>query len=605
MRTFLAGLAWFSLGLAYPGDAVTPPAGAADGLIAEIQTAPLAKAGEAAIQAEDTGAGTIVASEGAEGGKAVSSSQPWEPLLRMPAPAAGSGLRVELWVRHQGGPLQAKGIATDGKQVELGWSWAKPEPWTWTKFGPYDAAQVAGGAIVIRGKDGEAPLVDAARWTSGSGSEPPTILPAQPIAITVAWSRPIATAGTWAYGLNLFRGYDAAIAGDPRYHDALRSMGPGLMRWWSAEMDGTKPAAWLDHGTKAWKRDVVAATVRAHPIGIGDVMITIGHFPPWMDADHDGLIDETAVPAWATLCADLVRIVNVECKAGVRWWEVTNERDDDFHNKHVKQGLPSRMDLLVRAYREAAIAMKAVDPSIRTGGPAAIRPDLLGGLRLFVRGAKDQLDFYSYHAYASGDAADADSRVFGPRISAIREAITSNAAMLREEIPDRQVPHLLDEYNISWTWQTRDPRMTGHKGAVFDALVMAMAATAGAAGTTAWNEMDGIYGKIDGEFRPRPQAELFALLNRHGRGSIVASEPSVLVEANPVVAYAVQSAAGRMLMLVNRANLGATIDLAGAGMATAAAVRIAADGRSDITLAAGPAELPAHSVTIAWQTSAR
>lgn len=590
-----------------PAPAQVPAAAAPavdDGLIAAPKPPTIDQTEDPIVQAEDSGVGGAVAAAGADGGQAVTSARDWQPLIRMPAPSTALGPRVELWVRHRDGPLQAKGLGSDGKQAELSWSWAKPKDWTWTQFGPYDASAVAGGAIVIRGQGGTPPFIDAARWKAGPRPEQPTVMPEAPIPVTVTWTKRIGTAGPWAYGLNLFRGYDAAVAGDQRYHQALRTMSPGLMRWWSAEMDGGKPQAWLDHKTRTWKRDVVTATVRAHPAGIGEVMITIGHFPPWMDADKDGLLDEAAVADWAALCADLVRIVNVECKAGVGWWEVTNERDDEFHNKLVQKGLPSRIDLLVRAYCEAARAMKAVDPSIRTGGPAAIRPDLIDGLRLFVRGAKDQLDFYSYHAYASGDAGDHDERIFGRRITAFRDAIAGNAAMLREEIPGREVPTLLGEYNISWTWQTRDPRMANHKGAVFDALVVATAATAGATATTAWNEMDGIYGKMDGEFRLRPQAGLFELLNRHGRGAIAASEPSVLTEGNPVVAYAVRSERERMLMLVNRANVPARIDAIGAGMgADVHAVRIGADGRSEPSSAEALSRLPAHSVTVLWSVT--
>ena len=60
------------------------------------------------------------------------------------------------------------------------------------------------------------------------------------------------------------------------------------------------------------------------------------------------------------------------------------------------------MEELARIYVQCADAMKAVDPTIQVGGPATERPDLAMFAERFARVAGPRLDFFSYHAYASG-----------------------------------------------------------------------------------------------------------------------------------------------------------------------------------------------------------
>ncbi len=560
-------------------------------------------AAETTIEAEASGAGTRIAEALASGGAATRSDRPWEPLIRMPAPDAALGEQVALWIRHRGGPLQVKTIDAGGATHEQPWSWGTPTVWTWTRCGPFPRTAAAGGALVIRGGDGPSPLVDAARWSVADALEPEDPPPAEPLVIRVDWDHPLGEAGQGAYGLNIFNGWDEQVAGDPRYQADVRKLAPGFVRFHTGEgMAEGGPHSWLDHATHAWKRDKIAAVLAAFPRdmhhGKANFLITINAIPPWMDVDHDGFLDADQRPAWAALCAELVRIVNVDLQAKVGWWEITNEWDDLYHTHLVAAGKPSRMDELVAAFRDAATAMKAVDPTIRTGGPAASRPDLLPGLRIFVRGTADLLDFFSYHAYASGNAADPDAVIFGPRIQAFLGAASSIKTMVAEEA-GRPLPTLLDEYNISWTWETRDPRMSNHKGAVFDALAVAAAVTGGATATTAWNEMDGIYGKIAPDFSLRPQGELFAWLNAHAVGTLVSCSPSVRDADSPVVVYAVTSATGHAVMLVNRTNAPCRLVATGLGGPGAHIARIDGSGFANgLPAATALAILPRFSVTM-------
>jgi xylan 1,4-beta-xylosidase len=198
--------------------------------------------------------------------------------------------------------------------------------------------------------------------------------------------------------------------------------------------------------------------------------------------------------------------------------------------------------------------MKAVDPAIETGGPAAARPDQLDALRRFVRAARDHLDFLSYHMYACGPAETPDEEVYD-RTQEFQEMNAAIAEMLQEESPDRRIPAHLNEYNVGWSWTTQDPRQTNNKGAVFDALVMAGAASAGVDVTCAWNDWDGVYGKMSADLVLRPAAHVFRLFNGAFVGDVVEAETS---DQDLVVPYAVlrEGSAGALSMaLMNRTDV--------------------------------------------------
>jgi hypothetical protein len=57
---------------------------------------------------------TIVEDKGASGGKAVSISRDWQPLMHFDVPASGD--EWTLWMHHKGGPLQAKSLSTVGRK---------------------------------------------------------------------------------------------------------------------------------------------------------------------------------------------------------------------------------------------------------------------------------------------------------------------------------------------------------------------------------------------------------------------------------------------------------------------------------------------------------
>jgi len=427
-----------------------------------------------------------------------------------------------------------------------------------------------------------------------------------PITVTVDWNHVVAQATPRAYGLNAFRGFDPAITANPAYQKNLKYMAPGLLRLHNGGLMGDSvqnTTGWIDHAHRRWDAAKIKAALAGFPPG-ATLLINIPTWPDWMDADGDGFLDAGQTAAYARLCAELVRLVGQDCKRPGALWEVTNEQDERyFVNFHTGGGWgplkdsqkPDRVEELAAIYAQCAAAMKSADPTIRVGGPAMERPDLTPVIRRFVRAAGPHLDFFSYHIYASGSAADSDETIFN-HAQGFGDVTQAVAEAVRAEKPGRPIPIFFDEYNISADWETRDARMTNVKGAVFDALAMTAAVTHGAAGTAAWNECDGIYGKMDDRYRLRPSATLFHWLNADMIGAVVSTAGG---DPQTVVAYAVKTAAGRKsLLLVNRSPREQRVTLAGWSTGRTTQRQLTAAGEAATPFTGSAATLPAASVTL-------
>lgn len=554
----------------------------------------LATAAEQRIEAEGTTNAAAMAADWAWGGRAAVSANAWQPLLS--ATPAGLAGEVHVWLRHRNGAVCLKAVEA-GTQVELGWAWSAPEEFTWSHLGPFPAARLAGGLVVIRG-DREAGRPDTELdcvVLSGAASmpaDPPLAARAGVEAVGIAWDAPVATTTRLGFGLNLFQAFNVEVQSDPRYRAALARMRPGFVRLHHA---GQGAASSEPHGLwdVANRRFDAAKIAKLCPLWRGiapEIMMNISGWPEWMDADRDGLLDEDRIADYAAACAELVRLVNIEGRVGIRWWETSNERDGAYW---LQDGKPKRTADLARIHAACAAAMRAVDPGIAVGGPAATRPDKREELAAFAAAAGPSLEFLSFHAYASGSAADSDAHLLRRARS-----IAEEAQLLQTRIAaatGRAVPGFLDEYNISWTWETRDPRMTDQFSAVFDALLLTEAARRGIQGTAAWNECDGIYGKMDNAFALRPAAEVFARANQLlvGEMATVAAGPDA-----PAVLAVRRADGSRAAMLTNLDRRTVRVRLAaGSGSARLA---VLARGAIAEQTAAWDAELELPGRSVAW-----
>ena len=546
--------------------------------IAALTNSPQVRAQTAAdytlVEASTSPTGQVVSDPEAYGGSYVQQTSAWQPMIVSPVPASGDSWVI--WARIKDVNVQLKAVAADGTQNALNWEWAQPDDWTWVSLGRHTRAELGPKILLMRGPNaGQSPGLDAVLFANDDSFDPNVSVPQPnfnypPVTVTIDWRKQIATATQLSYGLYAFGGVNHAFTHVSAYEANMEKMDAGLLRlhnWGMMNDSATDPTGWIDLKNKCWDADKIKKDLSG-AYGYGpNLLINIPAWPSWMD--KNGMLDPTQEDAFAGFCADLVRIVNVDLKLHVKYWEVTNERDGPYYgNFHNSDGtlknpsIPDHVDDLATIYNKCAVAMKAVEPAIKVGGPAVARPDWSDFIARFTQQTAGNLDFFSFHAYGSGSKDDSDKFIFN-RAAGFGDDVTQIKGILTKVSPDRPIPVFLDEYNISWSWDVRDPRMTNLKGMIFDAIAITGAVENGAAATTAWNEKDGVYGKMDDSYNLRPGASLFELLNKHMIGTVVSAVSS---EPNSIAAYAVRRPNGdRALLLINRTKHDRTVDQTSSG----------------------------------------
>ncbi|GCE29350.1 hypothetical protein KDA_48340 [Dictyobacter alpinus] len=434
--------------------------------------------------------------------------------------------------------------------------------------------------------------------TSGNDSDTSTatfdhVSITQPTVNTrVDWSNAQGTISPLAYGTNGFSALDPSVLSDASYTNAITSMNAGSIRLHYAGLlndSSTDSRGWVNTSAKTWD----ATHIKTILDGVDSwkskgyqpaVLINIPGFPGWLSTYQitdpnngnatvtSGLLASNQFDAYAAFCAQLVQIVNIDQHRGVKYFELPNETDQAYnqniadYNKAHSTSFPDKMAELATLYNKAVVAMKNVDPSIQVGGPALERPDTIAGVKNFITNTVNQsnpttLDFLSIHGYASGSASDSDAyiynRIYNPvsnqgslnDVVAVRQALDAASG-------SKHIPLWFDEYNISWTYETHDVRMTNYKGVVYDALAMNYFLRNGTDVLQSWNDADGIYGKIDPNSSPttyqlRPGGQFLQLMNTYGIGSRVATTTDT---ENTIVPFAVKTAHGYTYMLINRSS---------------------------------------------------
>jgi len=417
--------------------------------------------------------------------------------------------------------------------------------------------------------------------------------------VSVDWSVVSGKSTSRSFSVAIFSAFDPVEAGNATYLENLRYMRLGVFRYHHAGLmsdSKARPQGWIDTEARAWDREKIRKALDGLEGLPGERIINIPEWPEWMDANRDRFLDDDQKQNFAALCADLVRIINVEQKRGFSF-EITNELDGLYWLDLKKKGLPERTEELAAIYNACAKAMKEVDPRVRLGGPALTRPDSLENARKFAVLTAENLDFLSFHMYASGSVKDSDRAVFSKTDTMARH-VKALREMLTREVPGRNIELHCNEFNISWTWKTKEPRMTNVKGAVFDALALIAMKDAGLDVACAWNERDGVYGKMDSEEKLRSPAHVYHFMNTLMVGDLHPASSSRPIR---VRAMAASSGGERTLMLVNWSSEPQEVDLAGAVVGQGSQVkRIELSGDDPVISEwqnTGKMLLPAQSVT--------
>jgi hypothetical protein len=172
---------------------------------------------------------------------------------------------------------------------------------------------------------------------------------------------------------------------------------------------------------------------------------------------------------WADVCTRIVRHYNQGwadgARLGIKYWEVWNEPDG--HGLVFWSGTPEEF---YRLYETTARALKALDPTLKVGGPGLAGDlDFLEGLLRYCRDHNVPLDFASWHCYTD------DAHWVA------RQAGRVHDLLVRYGFPHAE--SILDEWNLGpadWNVLFKDPgptrayfdAMQNSYGAAFDATVL-------------------------------------------------------------------------------------------------------------------------------------
>jgi len=343
--------------------------------------------------------------------------------------------------------------------------------------------------------------------------------------ISVNWGTVKRTVDPLSYGVNGSYAYQASQTTNPAYLAGIK--------YAIGKPDGSTAllrlhrqaivAAWSPGGT--WNATTITSALKPLMTNGFNIMI-----------DFDRAIGGNGMDILPNDAAALVKIVNVDAKLGVKYWEIYNENGGSGPTRGTE-------------VKACIKAMKAVDSTIKVGGTAMSYLDqnfYLG----FAQNALPDLDFVSYHGYDGGATS-------GMSDASIYDWAVNNGSgqkqlrtMLTQQSPNKYIPILFDEYNISWDWTIVDSRTTSNKGGVFSALVMVTAVDNGADVSNRWNESEPAFAFMTSAGAPLTVAHVYHLFNLYCYGDQVTTTTS---DAKSVVAYAVKSATRHSLVLINRA----------------------------------------------------
>ncbi|MDR1280030.1 MAG: alpha-L-arabinofuranosidase [Opitutaceae bacterium] len=532
------------------------------------------------------------------GGACVSPREKYQTIARAPLPAEGDTLHV--WVRYRNLALQMK-TRRDGKTVSFPWNWQRnPKNFGWRLAGSYPRAELGEQIWFVNDtKFTETSGIDALVVTAGTGWKPASetnvatnpakpVQPVQPApqppdnadapdaanatvlatvvapeessepgeaTVSINWGKTSERVSPLLYSLNGLRRVP-----DPVWEAGIALMRPPLIRQHSSSLARSLFVETAD-GKVTWDYAKVRATFEASrpPLPGTLRMHNVNIWPASQDADEDGRLDPDRIDDFARLYADLVRFVNIEMKEGIRYWEITNEKDFSYWRKPRKDNKPD-VAALARVYNKTAAAIRAVDPAVRIGGPAACSPLPKEPLIEFARLTRDQLDFFSFHHYATGNNTEPDQVIY-EKAFVMADDAGNLIRRINAVMNGKVIEYHLNEFNICYSWRVPEPRMANNKGAVFDALsLIAYTRVPGLTATNAWHSMDRVYGKMDQRGDLRPGAYVYHYFNRmlSGRPAAVTTSAD-----KAVVPFAVADGhEGRpAFVLVNRTNGEQTVTL--------------------------------------------
>ncbi len=370
--------------------------------------------------------------------------------------------------------------------------------------------------------------------------------------ITIDWRTILSQSTPRTFGTNDFQITSSQSAVDETYHNLLVQNGLKLFRFHNANLSN----AWSNATTRTWNADLVQQAYSAYNAAYNGQMPTviqnISNWPSWM-TQSNGVLDPSEYDEYANFCASLVSIVNLDLHQGVVYWEPLNEMEKVYAQA-------GKLNELWTIYNKAAVAMKAVDPTIKVGGPALSYDDT-ATLTAFLQASGANIDFVSWHHYNGGDASASTSSILANTPS-YAGSVTATRNLVNQYLPGKTVELQLGEYNINYNYASGENRQNTYIGAIWFASVQKYLAESSIDQATQWNAKDDYYGLYDYYNTPRLSATVFNWTNHYFVGDVVKTTSN----QSGVEAFAVaQTDGSKSILLINKLNTSTSISLSSLG----------------------------------------
>ena len=370
--------------------------------------------------------------------------------------------------------------------------------------------------------------------------------------VTVDWTKQVAQSTPMTFGTNDFQINNPDANADTTYHKLIANLGVSMFRFHAAGLSND----WSDSTTRTWVPSKVKSAYTAYqiayPTQLPTIVQNIPNWPGWM-TQQNGRLDPSEYDEYARFCAELVRLINVNLGHHVIYWEPLNEVQDRYKSA-------GKLNELWTIYNRVAVAMKAVDPTIKVGGPALSYEDF-DTLRSFLQAAGPNVDFVSLHRYQTGSVNDSTDTILSgtPYYTYI---INGTRATVRDTL-GKTLPVLLGEYDINYNSQSGEKRQNTYIGAVWYASIHKWLAEVGTEMATNWNARDGYYGLLDNGNNQRLAATVFKWSNHYFVGEVVSA-----ISSNPQLeGFAVtQKDGSHSLLLINKSSNQAKVSLQSKGV---------------------------------------
>lgn len=356
--------------------------------------------------------------------------------------------------------------------------------------------------------------------------------------VTVDWTRVLKDVDPKAYGVDCPACLDPAWTHSANLLRPLAAMAAGgkpliRLHGWGMVTQGSNEC-WLnpDNTWNASKiKSALAPLIRAGYQLLIDIPSGPGGEPDVRDP-----------VALASFAASLVRIVNIDDRFGVRYWEIPNERE---HLLDAKQ-----MTTLLSL---ASKAMKRVDPTILVGGPATegVNVEYIAAV---VQNSLPDIDFVSAHTYG-GDGKQPDSISYPSATKAVAD-VRLLRTRLNQISKGKYLPIFIDEYNIGWD---TTPKILTNEGAVYFSLIQGGVVDAGGDASAIWDfSPPHNMSVVDSHGNFYASTHLFSLMNQYFHGKEVSALSS---DETGLRAYAVNSSATHSLLVSNLSDSQQTVTL--------------------------------------------